>query len=625
MNIAKYKIHYHKTKNIHLEELDNDSKENEENEENTKNHYHKTKNIHLEELDNDSKENEENTKIHYSPFKIDKLQQYNPIYSLFFELNDHNFNNISLNHKYNMKNLKEVINIETQEITKKNVFIKFSPLLDPIRYMIGKYDIEDIRIRTLPTINSTEKDCLSKYLEYTNASYTDNFFCFLSSILLNTHRMLHGVDYFGSYLGIQQNFRMNIEDDLEYLSNSSFFTTNVGKLFLVENYENRNDFSLFHGSRGNKEKIVIINSADSDIELNDINYISIEEETEVISQDSLPTDCEVVYLNEKNSTTKKSSNNSSIDSSNDSKSNYSSDEENDDENNKNDQEEDDENDNDSKESWEDEDEEDDEENDGSEPENDTIAYIHNFPVQLICIEKCDGTFDELFENENIDEKTGASALFQIIMTLLIFQKAFNFTHNDLHTNNIMYVETKQEFLYYLYNGIYYKVPTYGKIYKIIDFGRAIYKFQGKQFCGDSFASGGDAATQYNFEPFFNKNKPRLDPNYSFDLCRLGCSIYDFVIDDDEEMNGLDEFQKTISRWCTDDSGKNILYKKNGEERYPNFKLYKMIARTVHKHEPAEQLKYPFFKQFEMNNVNKKKKKKINQDYLINIDEIPIYV
>ena len=35
----------------------------------------------------------------------------------------------------------------------------------------------------------------------------------------------------------------------------------------------------------------------------------------------------------------------------------------------------------------------------------------------------------------------------------------------------------------------------------------------------------------------------------------------------------------------DDNGKNILYKKNGEERYPNFKLYKMIARIVHNHTP----------------------------------------
>ena len=32
----------------------------------------------------------------------------------------------------------------------------------------------------------------------------------------------------------------------------------------------------------------------------------------------------------------------------------------------------------------------------------------------------------------------------------------------------------------------------------------------------------------------NEDKPRIDPNMSFDLCRLGCSIYDFIIHDNDE-------------------------------------------------------------------------------------------
>jgi hypothetical protein len=118
----------------------------------------------------------------------------------------------------------------------------------------------------------------------------------------------------------------------------------------------------------------------------------------------------------------------------------------------------------------------------------------------------------------------------------------------------------------------------------------------------------------------NEDKPRIDPNYSFDLCRLGCSIYDFVIDDDDEddVKHMDEFQKTIKRWCTDDNGKNILYKKNGEERYPNFKLYKMIARTVHKHTPLAQLEFDFFKQFKQNGGEP-------VDNIMDIDKIPCYV
>jgi len=211
---------------------------------------------------------------------------------------------------------------------------------------------------------------------------------------------------------------------------------------------------------------------------------------------------------------------------------------------------------------------------------------------------------------------------QIVLTLIVYQKAFSFTHNDLHTNNIMYVNTEAEFLYYKYNKKTYKVPTYGRIFKLIDFGRSIYRFHGKTFCSDSFAPGGDAATQYNCEPYMNDNKPRLDPNPSFDLCRLGCSMYDFLIDE-ETADEMDPFQKIVYNWCCDDNDKNILYKKHGEERYPNFKLYKMIARTVHHTTPQEQLDYPFFNEFAIS--AKELKKLVQYITVIDIDGIPSYI
>ena len=45
-----------------------------------------------------------------------------------------------------------------------------------------------------------------------------------------------------------------------------------------------------------------------------------------------------------------------------------------------------------------------------------------------------------------------------------------------------------------------------------------YKYKGRTICSDSYHPKGDAATQYNFEPYFNDKKPRLEPNKSFDLC-----------------------------------------------------------------------------------------------------------
>jgi len=42
----------------------------------------------------------------------------------------------------------------------------------------------------------------------------------------------------------------------------------------------------------------------------------------------------------------------------------------------------------------------------------------------------------------------------------------------------------------------------------------------------------------------------------------------------------------------------LLYKSNGVERYPDFKLYKMIARFVHNHTPQKQLERAELKQYE---------------------------
>ena len=71
----------------------------------------------------------------------------------------------------------------------------------------------------------------------------------------------------------------------------------------------------------------------------------------------------------------------------------------------------------------------------------------------------------------------------------------------------------------------------------------------------------------------------------------------------------------VSEWCLDDKNKNILYKNNGEERYPEFKLYKMIARNVNNHIPKDQLNNPIFQSFIL------PKKKIRKQFVFNIDEL----
>jgi hypothetical protein len=244
------------------------------------------------------------------------------------------------------------------------------------------------------------------------------------------------------------------------------------------------------------------------------------------------------------------------------------------------------------------------------------ATLPKFPIQVICMEYCENTFDDLIMNNELSHDEWFSALMQIIMILIMYQKVFSFTHNDLHTNNVMYTNTDLKYIYYCYKKKYYRVPTFGKIFKIIDFGRAIYKYNGKTFCSDSFQPGSDAATQYNTEPYFNEKKPRLEPNYSFDICRLACSIFDYVIDDLEDIVDLEKCKpivRLINSWCLDDNGLNVLYKNNGDERYPDFKLYKMIARCVHNHTPQAQLDRKEFAHFCINPKNVKGKNVIDID------------
>ena len=583
--------------------------------------YSKINPMNLKHLEENYESSLEDSHNEYNPFRITKIQNYNPIYNDFFELNDNNYHKIAFNHKYHISTLNEVYNYEDKTTLQKPIFIKFGPLLDPIRYMIGKYNISDDKIRTLPSLTTTTHDCLPKILDKNNTSYVDNFFCFLTSKLLHEHKFSHGLDYYGSFVGLQDKYKMNIMDDLEYLQTSTYFNENVGKHFTCPFLNNKVDFTNF-GSRSNKLKLNISNKT----ELSDISVLDLDNEELEISVENVESNNVIENVYEKTESIKSMTSTSSSNSSNNSETNYSTEDEESVKESGSESEEEEGSETGSEENSHAADDSDNssefskissrDDNETSE-EEDIFAYINHFPVHMICLEKCDGTIDELFDKSIITLETGSSAMMQIIMSLIAYQKTFHFTHNDLHTNNIMYVNTEEEFLYYKFNNKTYKVPTYGKIYKIIDFGRGIYKFQGKTYCSDSFASGGDGHTQYNCEPFMDQDKPRIDPNYSFDLCRLGCSIYDFIIDDDENEDEYDELQKTIVRWCLDDNGKNVLYKKNGEERYPNFKLYKMIARTVHHHTPQEQLNFPLFSQYETNDV-------LNSESIMDIDLLPDY-
>jgi hypothetical protein len=89
----------------------------------------------------------------------------------------------------------------------------------------------------LPDINSTSKDTNEKFIDPNNSAYVDGLFFFLTSNLIHTHNFFHGVDYYGSFLAIKNDFKMNIYDDIDYLNESNYFNKNKNILFKVDDYE----------------------------------------------------------------------------------------------------------------------------------------------------------------------------------------------------------------------------------------------------------------------------------------------------------------------------------------------------------------------------------------------------
>ena len=162
--------------------------------------------------------------------------------------------------------------------------------------------------------------------------------------------------------------------------------------------------------------------------------------------------------------------------------------------------------------------------------NDYIISLKDIPSQFFIIEKHQGTLDDFLSPiDTINEHLLLSCIFQITFALIYLQKTYHFTHNDLHINNIMYQKTERTYLYYKYNNIYYQVPTFGYIFKIIDFGRSIFTFHKKLFFNDTFEKHGEAEGQYSL-PFnylgFQKENETINQNFHFDLCRLAITILD---------------------------------------------------------------------------------------------------
>lgn len=121
-----------------------------------------------------------------SQLGLNNLQNYVPLYEKFFSLNTSNFNSINLNQKYYLNKINHTLTKNTLNVNvtdnsnnsiQREIFCKFSPLLDPLKFLTGKYDLSANIPIELPTYNSNNK--FPKLLDKNNSAYVDAFFTYL--------------------------------------------------------------------------------------------------------------------------------------------------------------------------------------------------------------------------------------------------------------------------------------------------------------------------------------------------------------------------------------------------------------------------------------------------------------
>ena len=504
----------------------------------------------------DQKHQKNLNKSFQSKLNINKFQTYFPILSLYFDFHNNGYSHkcFTLQSKYIVHKL--VSKIETEQklkdgyikfifncqlkntvdkldnpISDSKIFIKLSPILDVIPYIMNEYNTN--HPNSLPNIFSylTNK----KINSYNNSAYIDSFFSFLGNKLCELGKCPTFPIYHGTFSGMAERFDFDITEEYNSIKNSDWFDTYHQKLFDIIKYEN----DYFSGSDDSDDDDDANHDETNTLELNNNNLEELlkdfEENKSVSSnnEDNLDSD------SNSNSDINSISSFGSI--SNDS---------------------------------------------GMDLKFLKFVRLKNFPVQISCMELFDKTLDELIDDKKytITDLEWKSILFQICFGLSVAQKHFNFVHNDLHSSNIMFKETELSYLYFFIQNKYYKIPTFGKITKIIDFGRATFNVNNHLFFSDVFKKHGDAEGQYNYPYHNNVTKNKVKTNPSFDLARLSTTIIEHFEEDTEIFN-------LLKLWATDKYGNCLIYHSD------NFDLYKKIAKNVISANPKAQLKKKLFQTF----------------------------
>ena len=433
--------------------------------------------------------------------------------------------------------IQRVIDADHVQVKGKPVEVhrKTTMILSPFKWMRGDYG----------TIGLPKpEDVAADMQENLQSSNTAGYVGALSSIALSESGCIHFPKVYGVYVGLATSHTIDISEDYEEMSERKWFTDNIGKTFDMKLRDAKGS-AEFKYTRGQRAALAlgedILLDGIQDIDAEHMSTHSSHTNSHSHVDDDSDADDEASSQESDDEFEIKSCDCSEV----------------------------------SEEGLDDEGEE----------ESFAWATFTDVPVITTVMEKCDGTFYDLLEKHSEPEKHTAWVA-QIVFALAYAQRNYGFTHNDLHGNNVMYVPTDAEFLFYKLSGQCFQVPTYGYTIKIIDFDRAITSIrlcgmkEPRQFVSSQFQAGEEAAGQYNMEPFFTQDHVRIPPNPSFDLCRFATSMFWDMFPDGPDHAYTHPLFEVFKQWMTQPDGTSIMFRKERDrhDRYHGFDLYKAIAR-----------------------------------------------
>jgi hypothetical protein len=465
----------------------------------------------------------------------------------------------TVNKLYNIKEFDDINNIYELNVElnnsniKKDIICKVSPIINPIFLFNDNLDINEMDINNIYESNNVP-DVIKEEIEATNNfAYVESFILYNLSNLTNNNLTPLFTDYYGSVNGIAKHYYFNITEYLEDIYGSKEFDK-IKKIYKI----------LYFGDENNYSNISSINSSLSSLNLSSSNESSNEEEEKdflsmikennkkidsAIPFDDLITDLDFIEDSKSETHSPISNLFPELDLNNIP------------------------------------------EEDRFKPDNKHMYIcLENFPVSYCFIEKLEYTLEDYLENEMYHLKNDEwyAIFFQLAYGLAVANKLLNFVHNDLHECNVMFQETKEEYIYYTINENIYRIPTFGKIVKIIDFARSTIKFNDKWILSNHYNEGNEAYGIYDIPNKDGKyeDENNTKPNISFDLVRFFTTIAQYV-----EGNN-DEIYDFIYKWSYDDDKERNLIDEPNE-----FELYVDIAHNCHNTEPIEFLKDTVFNKF----------------------------